>query len=259
MDSSGIYYTIKSKKDSINGKVLFDLESNESMGYPERLRKLRQEVKLMRKRNKIKEFNFILTEGIRLVKVIKFNRQIQLNNDVELVLKEELTKYLQPSESINDYDIKYFKTGKKTQDVFLVALIRRKHIVELCTYAIQDSLNLGKIIIPELAMYGCLKDLNGINIAVLYNEGLYELRTLVCRGSEFLFASQIGTIGKDEVEEEISKLELHIRNQYNIAVNEIKVIGLDSVSEPTIETEDKLEVDAKEEVQDNRYLLLMNM
>lgn len=264
MDSTGIYYVIHSKKDHINGKVLFDKNNmEEDNSYSGQIRKLRQEMKILKKRNKIKEFNIILTDGLRLVKVLKFEREIKLNNDVNLVLKDEISNFLQPSESVNDFELNYFKTGKKTQNIFLTSLTKRKPIIELCNIGMQDNVNIESVILPEIAMYSIIKDLNGVNIAVLYNEGRNELRTLVCKGSEFLYASQIGSVYKEDVEDEINKLDTHLCNQYKIIVNSTTVIGYDKEEEKeiTFESDELLDVvkEVTKEQVDNRYLLLMDI
>lgn len=273
MDSTGIYYVILSKKDHIMGKIIFDVANleDETSNSNFRIKKLKTEIQILKKKSKIKEFNIILTDGIRLVKVLKFEKDIRLNNDVDLILKEEISNFLQPSENINDFELNFFKTGKKTQNIFLTSLIKRKHVIDLCNMAIQDSINLECITLPEIAMYNIIKELNGVNVVLLYDEGKNELRTLVCRGQDFIYSNQINSVLKEDIDDEIKKLDIHLRNQYKIIVNSITLIGCDKINtskdlkkesdigieeiDNSINTEEN---QIKEQI-DNRYLLLMGI
>lgn len=226
MDNVGVYYTVQGKGSDFSGKTIFKPEDKDS--YGNRLKVLRRETKEIKARLKVKSINYVMQEGIRMVKVFRFDKAVPLNNDTELFLRDEVAKYLQPSENINEYEIKYLKTGKKTQSVFLTALVKKKEITEYCNFAKMDNLPLDRIMIPEEQMFEMLKDAYGVRAVVLYDEQLFELRVLVVNGSDFIYANQSPNIYASDIQTEILNIIDYIRAKFKLDVVEVLVLGVDS-------------------------------
>jgi len=254
IDDYGIIYILKDKNNIIKGKIPFteiDLDSAQS-----RAKKIRNELKQLSKKNKIKKFNMVISQGIRMVKVFDFDKEVKLNADVDLLLKEEISKYIQPSENVNDYSIHYLKTGKTKQTIFLTSVVKRKILIETCTYAMQDKINIEFLTIPEIPMFEILKNKNGVNAIALYCEDSMDLRVLVCKNSGLLYANQISSVQVQDIPTEIRNLTDYVKSEYKESVTLCYLIGADDLELDTMSNIQHIEED--KEI-DSKYHLLLNL
>lgn len=254
LDDSGIFYVIKDKNDVIKGKIIFnDVEIDSP---PIRAKKIRSELKELSKKSKVKKFNIIISKDIRVVKIFNFGKEIKLNGDVDLLLKEEVAKYIQPSENINDYSIHYLKTNNVKQSSFLTAVVKKKILFETCTYAMQDKLNIDLLTIPEIAMYEILKQKSGLNAIAVYNENYLDLRVLVSRGSELIYSNQINNVSVCDITDEIKSLMEYVKSEIKESVNICYLIGADQLELDIMGNIQHIEDDKET---DSKYHLLLNL
>ena len=86
MDTEGIFFVIKSKDDIITGSVPFGPEEIENPQVMQK--KLDMELRRLNKQSKVKAFNIVLSEGIKMVKVFKYPNEFKHNSDLILRLND---------------------------------------------------------------------------------------------------------------------------------------------------------------------------